>query len=83
MSTHTIQHFCSLSEEAGLMNELTSELCDTTGNSIGGDSWLSSARSVAAGKDKRTVTEQRLKEQENPARPVKAHIMALRQNVVL
>lgn len=33
------------------------------------------ASSAAAGKDKRTVTEQRLKEQKNPARPVSVHIM--------
>lgn len=35
------------------------------------------ASSAAAGKDKRTVTEQRLKEQESPVRPVSVHIMAL------
>lgn len=35
------------------------------------------ASSAAAGKDKRTVTEQRLKEQESPARPVSVHILAL------
>lgn len=35
------------------------------------------ASSAAAGKDERTVTEQRLKQQESPARPARVHIMAL------